>query len=79
MAIETHLNYNINNKGRSKEIGLVCDCTNPLDFYSDSELIERFHFGERALFEIINELCPQLQHVLDRKNSFGNVNSFSWS
>lgn len=48
---------------------LIRDRTNPLDIYSESELIERFRFGRQALFELIEELSPQLQHLSDRNSA----------
>ena len=42
------------------------DRTNPLDIYSEHELIERFRFGRNDIFELIEELSPHLQHTTDR-------------
>lgn len=57
--------YRINNERTLRRERVVCDRTNPLDIYSNSELIERFHFDRQALFELIDELSPQLQHLSD--------------
>ena len=45
---------------------VIRDRSNPLDIYNDEELIERFRFCRRDLFELIEELSPDLQFVSDR-------------
>lgn len=58
--------YMFNNERALRRERVVRDRTNPLDIYSDSELIERFRFGRQALFDLIEEISPQLQHGSDR-------------
>lgn len=41
------------------------DRSNPLDLYNDEELIERFRFCRRDLFELIEELSLDLRFVSD--------------
>lgn len=41
------------------------DRSNPLDLYNDEELIERSRFCRRDLFELVEELSPDLQFVSD--------------
>ena len=43
--------YRFNNGRALRRERVVRDRTNPLDIYSDSELIERFRFGRQALYE----------------------------
>jgi len=58
--------HRFNNERALRRERVVRDRTNPLDIYSDSELIERFRFGRQALFDLIEEISPQLQHGSDR-------------
>lgn len=49
-----------------RERGLL-DRTNPMELYSDSEVIERFSFRQADTFDINDELYPQLRHFSDRR------------
>ena len=61
--------YRMLNERAFRREKLIRDRTNPLDVYTESELIERFRFGRQALFELIEELSPQLQHLSDRNSA----------
>lgn len=56
----------INNERALKRERVTHDRTDPLEIYSQSELIERFHFGTQALFELIEAFSPSLQHASDK-------------
>ena len=57
--------YRIINERALRRERAVRDRTNLLDTHSESELIERFHFGRQALVELIEELSSKLRHVSD--------------
>ena len=44
---------------------IIRDRINPLDIYNDEELIERFRFCRRDLYELVDELSPDLEFVSD--------------
>ncbi|XP_049432777.1 putative nuclease HARBI1 [Epinephelus fuscoguttatus] len=63
MARLIHRLYNERAFRREK---VIRDRSNPLDIYNDEELIERFRFGRRDLFELTEELSPDLRFVSGR-------------
>lgn len=44
---------------------VIRDRSNPLDIYNDEELIQRFRFCRRDIYELVEELSPDLQFVSD--------------
>ncbi len=58
-----HLIYRLYNKQTFRGERVIRDRSNSLEIYNDKELIERFWFCRRDLFELIEELSPDLQFV----------------
>ncbi|XP_071375888.1 putative nuclease HARBI1 [Centroberyx affinis] len=57
--------YRLYNEQAFRQERVIRDRSNPLDIYNEEELIERFRFCRRDLFELIEELSPDLQFVSD--------------
>ncbi|KAJ8359248.1 hypothetical protein SKAU_G00157730 [Synaphobranchus kaupii] len=58
--------YHMLNEQAFRRERIIRDRSNPLDVYDDTELVERFRLNRRDLFELIDELSPELRHASDR-------------
>lgn len=61
--------HRINNERALRRERIVRDRRNPLDIFTDTELLERFRFDRASIFEIADVLAPQLQHATNHNDA----------